>query len=95
VYHPNLAINNPEYPPRVYFNKINDDSFNIYIIFWHRPPNHWEFMEHAESINFEIINRLKKAKIDFAFPTQSLQLSLNSNVNLTYEKVEIKGLKSE
>ena len=52
-------------------------------------------MEHAESINFEIINRLKKAKIDFAFPTQSLQLSLNSNVNLANEKVEIKGLKSE
>ena len=31
-------------------------------------------MEHAETINFEIIKRLKEAKIDFAFPTRSLQL---------------------
>ena len=73
-YHPNLAINNPEYPPRVYFNQINDDSFNIYIIYWHFPPVHWEYMAHAESINFEIIRKLKEANIEFAFPTQSLQL---------------------
>ena len=48
-----------------------------------------------QSINFQIINRLKKAKIDFASPTQSLQLSLSSNVNSVREKVEIKDLKSE
>ena len=85
-YHPNLAINNPEYPPRVYFNQINDDSFNIYIIYWHFPPVHWEFMAHAESINFEIINKLKEANIDFAFPTRSLQLDSGTGNNEPVDK---------
>ena len=81
-HHPNLAINSPDYPPRVFFNKINDDSFNIYIIYWHFPPVHWEYMAHAETINFEIIKRLKEAKIDFAFPTQSLQMDpINNDKN--------------
>ncbi|MEP0131905.1 MAG: mechanosensitive ion channel family protein [Eudoraea sp.] len=85
-FHPNLAINSPDYPPRVYFNKINDDSFNIYIIYWHFPPKHWEFMEHSEAINFQIIKRLKEANIDFAFPTQSLQLSSNTDMKESIEK---------
>lgn len=71
-YHPNMAINRQDYPPRVFFNKINDDSFNIYIIYWHFPPNHWEFLEHSEAINFQIIKLLKEANIDFAFPTKEL-----------------------
>ena len=87
-YHPNLAINNPDYPPRVYFNKINNDSFNIYIIYWHFPPVHWEYMAHAETINFEIIRRLKEAKIGFAFPTQSLQLDpIDDDKNKAHEEV--------
>lgn len=77
-YHPNKAINREGYPPRVHFNKINNDSFNIYVIYWFFPPDWWEFMQHAEKINFQIIKRLNEASIDFAFPTQMLHLSEHS-----------------
>ena len=79
-YHPNMAINREGYPPRVHFNKINIDSFNIYVIYWFFPPDWWEFMKHAEKINFQIIKRLNEASIDFAFPTQMLHLTDDSNV---------------
>ena len=73
--HPNLVINNPDYPPRVFFNNINIDSFNISVTYWHFPPNYWEFMEHAQSINFKIIEKLNESGIEFAFPTQMLHIS--------------------
>ncbi|MDT0553035.1 mechanosensitive ion channel family protein [Urechidicola vernalis] len=73
-FHPNVAINRPDYTPKVYFNKINDDSFNIYVNYWHFPPEHWEFMSHSESINFQIINQLNEANIEFAFPTNTVHL---------------------
>jgi len=38
------------------------------------PPNHWEFMEHAEGINIKIIRQLNESGIEFAFPTQTLHL---------------------
>jgi len=79
--HPNQAINNPDYPPRVFFNNINADSFNISVIYWHFPPNYWEFMEHAQYINIKIIQQLNEAEIEFAFPTQMLHLSDNVNIN--------------
>ena len=80
-WHPNRAINNKKYPPRVFFNKINTDSFNIYVSYWHFPPVHWEFMKHAEAVNIQIINRLNEASIDFAFPTQMMHFKEDMNVN--------------
>lgn len=73
--HPNLVINNPDFPPRVFFNTINVDSFNISVTYWHFPPDHWEYMEHAQSINIQIIQQLNESGIEFAFPTQRLHLS--------------------
>ncbi|AZQ60892.1 mechanosensitive ion channel family protein [Flammeovirga pectinis] len=76
--HPNHAINNMEFPPKVFFNQINNDSFNIYVVFWYFPAEWWDFMEFSEKINFKIIKSLKEASIDFAFPTQTLQLQNSS-----------------
>ena len=77
--HPNEAINNPDYPPRVFFSTISADSFNISVLYWHFPPNHWKFMEHAEGINVKIIRQLSESGIEFAFPTQTLHLSEENN----------------
>ncbi|HID78728.1 MAG TPA: mechanosensitive ion channel, partial [Planctomycetaceae bacterium] len=44
----------PEYPPRVYFNEFNPDSFNIRIMYWFTPPELWKFLEFSEKVNFEI-----------------------------------------
>lgn len=72
--HPNRVINHPDYPPRVFFNTINADSFNISVVYWHFPPSHWEFMEHAEGLNIKIIRQLNESGIDFAFPTQTMHV---------------------
>jgi len=80
--HPNMAINNPDYPPRVFFSNISDDAFNISVLYWHFPPVHWEFMEHAEGINIKIIRQLSESEIEFAFPTQTLHLSDENNATI-------------
>lgn len=64
----------PEKPPRVYFNKFNDWSLNIYVSYWVRPPEYWLFYEVNQRVNLEIMKRFEAEKIDFAFPSQTLYL---------------------
>ena len=71
-HHPNEAINQPEHPPRVYFNRLNSDSLNIRIFYWYYPPDFWQYHEHADWINLQILERFNSEGIDFAFPTQTL-----------------------
>jgi len=73
--HPNEAINNPDFPPRVYFNELNSDSLNLYVSYWYHPPEYWEFMEHAHRVNLEIMHRFNAEGIEFAFPTQTVHLT--------------------
>jgi hypothetical protein len=35
--HPNDAINQPDFPPRVYFSDLNADSLNIFVVYWYHP----------------------------------------------------------
>jgi MscS family membrane protein len=65
----------PEMPPRVYFNRFNADSLNIWAIYWYHPPDWWAFCELNQRINFEILRRFEEAGIEFAFPTQTLYLA--------------------
>ena len=87
--HPNQVINHPDYPPRVFFNNINSDSFNISVLYWHFPPVHWEFMEHAEGINIKIIRQLNESGMEFAFPTQMLHLDDVNNRTIDSDDHEI------
>ena len=66
---------NPEFPPRVFFDKFNSDSLNILVIYWYHPPEYWDFLRFSEKVNLEILNRFNSAGIDFAFPTQTLFLA--------------------
>jgi len=70
--HPNEAINQPDFPPRVYFNDLNADSLNILVVYWYHPPEYWDYLEHATWINEQIIERFNAEGIDFAFPSQTL-----------------------
>jgi len=60
--------------PRVYFSDFNDCSLNIYMSYWVTPADYWHWLEVNEKINFEILKRFDEAKIEFAFPTQTLYL---------------------
>jgi MscS family membrane protein len=93
--HPNQAINNADYPPRVFFNTISADAFNISVLYWHFPPNHWQFMEHAEGVNFKIIRQLNESGIEFAFPTQTLHVREEGNNTIDPDDNEMDKKESE
>ena len=88
--HPNTAINQPDFPPRVYFNDFNADSLNILVIYWYHPPEYWEYLEHTTWINLQIVERFNAEGIDFAFPTQTVHLAGDDKRALTVGHREIR-----
>ena len=68
-------VNNPNYPPRIYFSELNADSLNIMVIYWYHPSSYWEYLEFNHYVNRELIRRFNDAGIDFAFPTQTLYMA--------------------
>ena len=81
--HPNQAINQPGFPPRIFFNEFNADSLNILVIYWYHPPVYWDYLDHATWINLQIKERFNAEGIDFAFPTQTLHLAGDDKRPLT------------
>ncbi|GGA67252.1 hypothetical protein GCM10011369_06140 [Neiella marina] len=73
--HPNVPINQPDLPPRVFFNEFNADSLNIAVNYWYHPPEYWDYSAHAQWVNMQIMERFAAEKIEFAFPTQTLYLA--------------------
>ena len=64
-----------EFPPKVYFNNFDESSLNLFIIYWYHPAAYWDFLQFAENVNMQILERFNAAGIDFAFPTQTLHLA--------------------
>ena len=60
----------PEYPPRVYFNEINPDSFNILVIYWFQPVDLWEFHAFSERVNLDIFRLFSELGIQFSLPVR-------------------------
>jgi len=58
----------PEFPPRVYFNDFNPDSFNIRIAYWFHPPKYWDFLAFSEKLNLEIFRAFDEEGIQFSLP---------------------------
>ena len=82
--HPNEAINQPDFAPRVYFNDLNADSLNIIVYYHYHPPQIWDYLEHAQWINLQIMEeRFNAEGIDFAFPTQTLHMAGDDKRPLT------------
>ena len=79
------TINGNDYPPRVFFNDFNPDSLNLYVIYWYAPAAYWDYMEHAERLNFRIFEEYDRAGIEFAFPTQTLYLAGDPKRKLALE----------
>ena len=65
---------NPEFPPKIYFNDFADSTLNLICIFWYHPPAYWEFLAFTEKLNLNILTRFNSAGIEFAFPTQTIDL---------------------
>ena len=62
---------------------MNADSLNIIVIYWYHPPEYWDYLEHAQWINMQIMERFNAEGIDFAFPTQTLHMAGDDKRPLT------------
>jgi len=70
--HPNEAINQPDFPPRVYFNDLTEEYLNFLVIYWYHPPAYWDYLEHATWLNTQIMERLYEAGIRLSAPPRKL-----------------------
>jgi len=67
-------------PPRVNFETFGTDSLNIRVIYVFRltavPPvrDVASFFDHAEAVNFRILEEFQAAGLEFAFPTRTVHL---------------------
>jgi MscS family membrane protein len=76
--HPNETVNQPGFPPRVYFSDLNADSLNLLVVYWFHPPDQWLDLGFAHRVNMQIMERFNAEGIDFAFPSQTLYLAGDS-----------------
>ena len=77
--HPNQAIHHPDFPPRVFFDRLDPNSLRILVIYWRHPASRWEFLEHATWVNVQIMERFDAEGIGFA-SSQPLEL-MNEGLN--------------
>ena len=60
----------PEFPPQVFFNDFNPDSFNIRVIYWHVPPDLWSYYRSCEQVNLKIFEAFEAQGIQFSLPVR-------------------------
>ena len=73
---------NPEMPPRIYFNSFNDWALNIMVIVWYHPGDYFAFQEWNHKTNLEILRRFNDEGLEFAFPTNTTYLAYDPNRKL-------------
>jgi MscS family membrane protein len=54
-----------EFPPRVYFDEFNPDSFNLRVWYWYSPPKYWDYLAFSQQLNLEICRIFKQQGIRF------------------------------
>jgi small-conductance mechanosensitive channel len=62
---------------RVHFFEFGDFSLNIEVVYFHLSADYNEYMDSRESIHLQIKEEFEKLGIEFAFPTQTIQLVTN------------------
>jgi small-conductance mechanosensitive channel len=63
-----------ELPPHVHFKEFKPDGFNLEVLYWYAPPDHWAYMDHAERVNLRIMEEFERLGVDFATPPKQLYL---------------------
>jgi MscS family membrane protein len=59
---------------RAYFNRFGDFSLNILVQHWCKVMDYETYLRSIEEINLEIKRRFEEAGLEFAFPTQTIEL---------------------
>lgn len=68
----------PDYPPRVFFDEFNADSFNIRMMYWYHPANYWDFLALNERVNLQIFRKFEANQIRFSLPSRVTHTSPES-----------------
>ena len=82
-----------DYPPRVFFDEFNADSFNIRMMYWYHPANYCDFLALNERINLQIFREFEANRIRFLLPSKVTHTSSESSpapldVNLLPQRAE-------
>ncbi len=59
---------------RVHFKKFGDFSLNFEVVYYVKSADYNEYMDIQENVNMELYTTFEKEKIEFAFPTQTIEL---------------------
>lgn len=62
-------------PPRVEFTELGESSLNIMVLYYFNPPDMPTYQKHCTWVNLELVKRFNAAGIEFAFPTQTIELA--------------------
>ena len=65
---------------RAYFNNIDANGLNIFVMYWFAPPDYWDYMEHAQHVNMRIVQEFEKAGISFAIPAHATEMTSQSGL---------------
>jgi MscS family membrane protein len=66
---------NPDFPPRVWLSEFARDHLELKLIYWYHPPNYWDYTQHADQVNRDILNAFEKAGIHIALPAFTTRIS--------------------
>jgi MscS family membrane protein len=72
-----------EYAPKVFFSEFGTESLNIQVVYWYAPADWWGYMEHAERVNFRIMEEFERLGIDFAFPSKTSFVKKDKKITAT------------
>jgi MscS family membrane protein len=62
-------------PPRVSFESMSTQAFNLKVFYWHTPPKYWDYLEHAQRVNLRILRAFAEAGISLALPSRTVFLA--------------------
>ncbi len=73
---------NPDFPPRVFFDEFNNDSFNIKIFYWFSPPEYWDFLAFSEKLNLTIFQAFEEQGVQFSQPYRIVHNEESKDLNV-------------
>lgn len=63
-----------KHPPKVFFSDFNAESLNLQVNYHFAPPDQGAFNEHAQKVNFRILEEFERLGVSFAFPSRTVYL---------------------
>jgi MscS family membrane protein len=75
----------------VSFNKFLDSALNFVVIHWHKPAAYKEYLASMQELNLTLKKRFDSAKINFAFPSQTVYLKQDSQWSVGQPAPDSKG----